>query len=149
MKGCSKVMANSALDQRGIRTAAPANRPPRRMGLLGPPMVGGTLLLAAIVAFATTTEGAIAVTDVDGFLEFYVGVFALLALTASVVWGLIANNRFFLRIGHRIFAQAVHRGFSVAAVGLLLVPIFVKGAGGHAVKPHPGRRALGPSRPRA
>src|SRR4051794_1197194 len=100
-------MANSALDQRGIRPPAAAKRPPRRVGLLGPPVVGGGLLLVVIVVFATTAQGAVAVTDVDAFLEFYVGVLSLLALTASVVWGLIANNRFFLRIGHRIFAQAV------------------------------------------
>ncbi|WP_246258798.1 cytochrome b/b6 domain-containing protein [Streptomyces typhae] len=65
----------------------------------------------------------------DGFraaLDFTTGVLSLVALTASVMWGLVASDRLFLRSRQRLLAQAVHRGTAIAAVGFLLLHGTVK-----------------------
>ena len=57
---------------------------------------------------------------------FYAGVFALVALTASVGAGLAAADRVFMSPGGRIAAQAAHRAVSFAAVAFLAVHIAVE-----------------------
>jgi hypothetical protein len=66
----------------------------------------------------STQQGAHAVDAIRGFLEFYSGVFALLAFTGSVVWGLTAAERI-LPPRNRIIAQGVHRMFGVLGLGFL------------------------------
>jgi hypothetical protein len=56
---------------------------------------------------------------VQRFLLFYAGVFALVALTASVGAGLAAADRVIMSAGGRIAAQAAHRAASFAAVVFL------------------------------
>jgi hypothetical protein len=51
------------------------------------------------------------------FMLFYAGVFALIALTASVGVGVAATDRAIMSAGGRIAAQAAHRAASFAAVG--------------------------------
>jgi DMSO/TMAO reductase YedYZ heme-binding membrane subunit len=63
---------------------------------------------------------------VQHFLLFYAGVFALIALTASVGAGLAAADRVVLSPGGRIAAQAAHRAVSFAAVVFLVVHITVE-----------------------
>ena len=60
------------------------------------------------------------------FMLFYAGVFALIALTASVGVGLAATDRVVMSPGGRIAAQAVHRAASFAAVGFLAIHIAVE-----------------------
>jgi hypothetical protein len=60
---------------------------------------------------------------VQRFLLFYAGVFALVALTASVGAGLAAADRVIMSAGGRIAAQAAHRAASFAAVVFLGVHI--------------------------
>jgi hypothetical protein len=57
------------------------------------------------------------------FMLFYAGVFALIALTASVGVGLIATDRVIMTPGGRIAAQAVHRAASFAAFAFLAIHI--------------------------
>lgn len=59
------------------------------------------------------------------FMLFYAGVFALIALTASVGVGLIATDRVALTPGGRIAAQAAHRAASFAAFAFLAIHIAV------------------------
>ncbi|MGW0733859.1 hypothetical protein [Streptomyces sp. NPDC002851] len=59
--------------------------------------------------------------DFRAALDFTSGVLCLVALTCSVVWGLVASDRLFLGARQRLLAQAVHRGTAVAAVGFLLL----------------------------
>jgi hypothetical protein len=56
---------------------------------------------------------------VQRFMLFYAGVFALVALTASVGAGLAAADRVIMSAGGRIAAQAAHRAASFAAVVFL------------------------------
>ncbi|QDQ16314.1 hypothetical protein FH965_13815 [Streptomyces spectabilis] len=59
-------------------------------------------------------------------LDYTTGVLSLVALTASVAWGLVASDRLFLRSRQRLLAQAVHRATAVASVGFLLLHGTVK-----------------------
>ncbi|MGV9880960.1 hypothetical protein [Streptomyces sp. NPDC003006] len=94
--------------------------PHRRSRLLGT----GALLLIPLFVFASS----------DGFraaLDFTTGVLCLVSLTASVIWGLVATDRLFLRSRQRLLAQAVHRATAVASVGFLLLHGTVKVALDH------------------
>lgn len=60
------------------------------------------------------------------FLDFGTGVLSLVCLSASVIWGLVAQDRIFLDARQRLLAQAVHRTTAVASVVFLLVHIGTK-----------------------
>nr|WP_308312037.1 hypothetical protein [Streptomyces sp. CWNU-1] len=64
-------------------------------------------------------------------LDFTTGVLALVALTASIAWGLIATDRLLLSPRHRLLAQAIHRATAAAALGFLLLHATVKVSLGH------------------
>ncbi|GAB2723639.1 hypothetical protein [Kitasatospora kifunensis] len=69
---------------------------------------------------------------VMAFLDYFAGVFTLLALTAAVVCGLAATDRLVLTPRLRVAVQSVHRATAVAALGFLAVHIAVKVAEHHA-----------------
>ncbi|MFD9908282.1 cytochrome b/b6 domain-containing protein [Streptomyces sp. NPDC059063] len=77
------------------------------------------LLLIPLVVFAGGD-------DFRAALDYTTGVLSLVALTASVAWGLVASDRLFLRSRQRLLAQAVHRATAVASVGFLLLHGTVK-----------------------
>lgn len=82
-------------------------------------LIAATLLLIPVVVLAGG----------DGLregLDFTSGVLALVALTCSVVWGLVASDRIFLSTRQRLLAQAVHRATAVASIGFLLLHGTVK-----------------------
>lgn len=84
----------------------------------------GSLVLAAVIlagAFAAgaTRTGSSIILAIQGFLEFYVDVFALVALTAAVAAGLVATDRIIMTPGHRIVAQAIHRALALLAMAFL------------------------------
>ncbi|MFK0044702.1 cytochrome b/b6 domain-containing protein [Streptomyces sp. NPDC090741] len=60
------------------------------------------------------------------FLDYGAGVLSLVSLTSAVLWGLAATDRTVLTSGHRLVAQAAHRGLAVAGLGFLLLHIWVK-----------------------
>ncbi|MGW3492285.1 cytochrome b/b6 domain-containing protein [Streptomyces sp. NPDC001020] len=63
---------------------------------------------------------------VRDFLNYGAGVLSLVALSCSVIWGLIATDRLFLGTRQRIVAQAVHRATAVSSAAFLLLHITVK-----------------------
>ncbi|MGW1000631.1 cytochrome b/b6 domain-containing protein [Streptomyces sp. NPDC002520] len=65
------------------------------------------------------------------FLNFGAGVLSLVALSCSVIWGLLAQDRIFLNTRQRIVGQAVHRTTAVASIAFLLLHITTKIALGH------------------
>ncbi|WP_198539286.1 cytochrome b/b6 domain-containing protein [Streptomyces graminilatus] len=69
---------------------------------------------------------------VQDFLNFGAGVLSLVALSCSVIWGLVATDRVFLNTRQRLIAQAVHRTTAVSSVAFLLLHISVKIALDHA-----------------
>lgn len=87
--------------------------------------------LGAVLAVARTRAGLVYVDMMREFLEYYVGVFALLALTGAVVWGLSAAERVMPPRG-RVLAQATHRASASAGVAFLAAHITLKVLEGHA-----------------
>jgi hypothetical protein len=87
----------------------------------------GAIVLTGVFAVAGMTKTGHAITAaVQHFMLFYAGVFALIALTASVGVGVAATDRVVMSPGGRIAAQAVHRAASFAAVGFLAIHIAVE-----------------------
>ncbi len=80
--------------------------------------------IVVIVAFlALTSIGHVIDLATQHFMLFYAGVFALIALCASVGLGLVATDRMFLHPGRRVFIQSAHRAASFGAVAFLIVHI--------------------------
>jgi DMSO/TMAO reductase YedYZ heme-binding membrane subunit len=80
--------------------------------------------VAVIVAFlALTSTGHVIDLAVQHFMLFYAGVFALIALCASVAAGLVATDRMVLNPGHRVWIQSAHRAISFGAVAFLIIHI--------------------------
>ncbi|MFE6847376.1 hypothetical protein [Streptomyces sp. NPDC057686] len=123
--------ARSTRRHAGVAAAAAAGRRAvRRPPLLAP---AGGVRPAALVVFALTALLALAVAARAGalshfwdFLDFGAGVLSLVSLTSAVLWGLAATDRKVLTSGHRLLAQAAHRGLAVAGLGFLLLHIWVK-----------------------
>jgi hypothetical protein len=114
----------------GVRRVPQPGRPRRRLGYQAGDWAyiatGGAALVVALAAGATTRTGQHIAVAVQRFLLFYAGVFALVALTASVGAGLAAAERVIMTPGARIAAQAAHRAASFAAVVFLAVHITVE-----------------------
>ncbi|WP_242440700.1 hypothetical protein [Streptomyces sp. CB02923] len=83
-------------------------------------------LPATVLLFLAVATQAGAPQQVLAFLDFGAGVLALVSLTGTVLWGLAATDRLLLHSGHRLVAQAVHRGTGVAGLGFLALHIGVK-----------------------
>src|SRR5690349_16285082 len=93
---------------------------------------GGGLALLAGGAASFTRPGMAALAAVHWFLEFYSGVFSLVALSLTVMGGLASTDRIILLIRHRVLLQAVHRGLATTAMVFLVIHISLKVAEAHA-----------------
>ncbi|TDC67725.1 hypothetical protein E1200_14050 [Actinomadura sp. GC306] len=85
-------------------------------------LAGAILVLVG----AATPQGAVAVANVQYFLNFFAGVFALVAMTIAVMSGLLATDRLILKIRHRVYAQALHRASAIVVVAMLVAHVAVK-----------------------
>lgn len=85
-------------------------------------LAGAVLVLVG----SATPQGAVAVANVQYFLNFFAGVFALVALTTAVMSGLLATDRLILKIRHRVLAQALHRASAIISVAMLFAHVSVK-----------------------
>ncbi|MGW7575423.1 hypothetical protein [Streptomyces sp. NPDC054765] len=106
----------------------PARRPAGGFAgtaVLRPALPAALLLFLAVMMHAGAMDGLL------NFLDFGAGVLALVSLSVTVLWGLAATDRMVLHSGHRLLAQAVHRGTGVAGLGFLGLHIWVKIAEGH------------------
>jgi hypothetical protein len=79
-----------------------------------------------VVAAAATSQGPAIIAAVQRFLLFYTGVFALIALTASVAAGLAAADRILMRPKGRVVLQSMHRAVSLAGLGALVAHIVLE-----------------------
>jgi hypothetical protein len=98
-----------------------------------PVILVSVAVIAIVLIFAaiTTSAGHAVVAASQHFLLRYGGVFALIALTASVVIGLVATDRIIMSPGHRVLAQAVHRAVSFSALAFLIIHIVLEIAAKH------------------
>jgi DMSO/TMAO reductase YedYZ heme-binding membrane subunit len=60
------------------------------------------------------------------FLDFYCGVFSLVALSITVMVGVLAMDRILLQPRHRLQAQMLHRAVAVASVGFLIIHVAIR-----------------------
>ncbi|MEU4326143.1 hypothetical protein [Nonomuraea dietziae] len=79
-----------------------------------------TALILSAVALARTERGLRLMNDGLAFLDFYVGVFALVTLTLTVALGLVTTERVFLSVPNRVRCQLLHRAAAAAGIGFLL-----------------------------
>ena len=73
-----------------------------------------------------TAGGRVILASLQRFFLAYSGVFALVALTAAVMAGLIATDRLAISPAGRVVFQAVHRALSLAAVGFLVSHVLLE-----------------------
>ncbi|GAA2412606.1 hypothetical protein GCM10010191_22660 [Actinomadura vinacea] len=100
----------------------PRARRPRPLGGLtwrnaAAPAVAGLLLGLAI----SLGWAAPALAAAGDFLDFYCGVFALVALSVSVMIGILAAERTLLSSRNRVRAQALHQAAAFTALAMLLL----------------------------
>jgi hypothetical protein len=107
----------------GPRVTSVARITPSRRGRIIWIGVVFVAALAATAASGETTLGRTILTALQRFMLFYAGVFALIALTATVGIGLAATDRIIMVPSTRVVAQAVHRAVSMAALAFLVIHI--------------------------
>jgi len=79
--------------------------------------------MLSVFALTLTDRGMELLGRGVSFLEYYVGVFALVALTATVALGLLTTERVFLSPANRVRAQFAHRAAAFAGMAFLLTHI--------------------------
>ncbi|MEH1167122.1 hypothetical protein V6V47_17240 [Micromonospora sp. CPCC 205539] len=95
-------------------------------------MLIASLLAALWAAIMLTGAGQTAYAYGFFFTEFFAGVVALVAMTLTVMLGLLATDRLVLRISHRVLLQSAHRATGVLAVAGLVFHVLTKIATGRA-----------------
>lgn len=103
-----------------IRAGVPGPMAEHRPAILA---AAASVVVVAALLLITTRQGRALAADLQSFLLYYAGVFALLGLTSAVVAGLVATDRVFLTPGHRVLVQAVHRAISFGALAFLVIHI--------------------------
>ncbi|SCE98230.1 hypothetical protein GA0070612_2700 [Micromonospora chokoriensis] len=141
-------MARAQQDKKAatVRTSASSRgvRTPSR------PAVGmliASALTALWAAIMLTGAGQKAYAYGFFFTEFFAGVISLVALSLTVMLGLLATDRLVLRIPHRVLMQSAHRATGVLGVAGLGFHVLTKIATGRAaatdaVVPFVGGRGL-------
>lgn len=105
--------APSKLDTRNVRLGMSAS---------------ATAVVLSVFALTMTERGLELLGSAMRFLEFYLGVFSLVAMTVTVAFGLVTTERVFLSPPNRVRAQFAHRAAAVAA-GVFLAGHFALKAG--------------------
>jgi hypothetical protein len=91
------------------------------------------VMAVVLSAFALTrTDRGIAILGrVVAFLEFYVGVMALVTFTATVALGIITTERVFLSPVNRVRSQLAHKAFGLLGMIFLITHISLMISLGH------------------
>ena len=104
--------------RRGYQVARPRSN--TWLWILNAVVIGFVVIAAAA---SSTPIGHTVVQATYRFLLYYVGVLALIALTAEVAIGLIATDRIFMKPAGRVTMQAIHRATGFGAIAFLVVHI--------------------------
>ncbi|MCG5436767.1 ferric reductase-like transmembrane domain-containing protein [Micromonospora foliorum] len=126
-------MARAQQDKKAatVRTSASSR------GVRTPSRSAGALLIASVLAalwaaIMLTGAGQTAYAYGFFFTEFFAGVISLVALSLTVMLGLLATDRLVLRISHRVLMQSAHRATGVLGVAGLGFHVLTKIATGRA-----------------
>ncbi|HEX6447865.1 MAG TPA: hypothetical protein VF060_00195 [Trebonia sp.] len=116
-------MATTRSRPRGRETARPnsGGATAEHMTKIWGVAVGGVVVIVAFLAL--TSVGHVIDLAVQHFMLYYAGVFALIALCASVGAGLVSTDRIILNPGHRVWVQSAHRAISFGALTFLIIHI--------------------------
>ena len=126
-------MARASANRRSAGRAAV----PRSAAGRTPPSTTTVLVLAAAVVTAVwavammTPGGRVAYVYLFAYAEFYLGVITLVALSVTVMTGLVATDRLVLSIRQRVLVQSAHRTAGAVAVAALLLHVGTKLVEGH------------------
>lgn len=115
-------MARTNQNQRpaGPRPELAGGRQPSRLSVL----ILSASVLAVFWALAMlTSAGRVAYVYTFFFLDFFGGVFALVALSLTVMIGLAATDRIVLLPRHRVLLQSAHRTTGIMAIVFLVLHI--------------------------
>ncbi|WFE20130.1 hypothetical protein O7621_19760 [Solwaraspora sp. WMMD937] len=118
-------MARTNQNQRpaGPRTEPSGGRQPSRLSVL----ILSASVLAAFWALAMlTSAGRVAYVYAFFFLDFFGGVFALVALSITVMVGLLATDRIVLLPRHRVLLQSAHRTTGIMAITFLVLHVITQ-----------------------
>ncbi|ROO59876.1 DMSO/TMAO reductase YedYZ heme-binding membrane subunit [Micromonospora sp. Llam0] len=118
-------MARTNQNQRpaGPRTELSGGRQPSRLSVL----ILSASVLAAFWALAMlTSAGRVAYVYAFFFLDFFGGVFALVALSITVMIGLLATDRIVLLPRHRVLLQSAHRTTGIMAITFLVLHVITQ-----------------------
>ena len=86
-----------------------------------------TSILSAVWAVAMlTVPGRIAYIYIFEYVQFYVGVVALISLSITVMLGVVATDRMVLSVRQRVLLQSAHRTTGVIAVGALALHLLTR-----------------------
>ncbi|MGC4748444.1 hypothetical protein ACLQ28_22725 [Micromonospora sp. DT201] len=126
-------MARAQQDQKAatVRTSASSR------GVRTPSRSATALLIASVLAalwaaIMLTGAGQKAYAYGFFFTEFFAGVVSLVALSLTVMLGLLATDRLVLRISHRVLMQSAHRATGVLGLAGLGFHVLTKIATGRA-----------------
>jgi hypothetical protein len=111
------------------RSTREGQRQTRRWPLV---LVTGFVVAVGLAASTYTPVGRLWTAYMFVVLNFYVGVIALVALSITVMAGLLSTDRLVLKIQQRVLLQSAHRATAVIAVVALGVHIAVKVLEAHA-----------------
>src|SRR5204862_5016939 len=120
------AMAKATFSQPSVR---PKSTPSGKTAGPGPlVLILGSAVLAALIGLGLSFHGpgSAMIRGVHWFLEYYSGVFSLVALSICIMIGLAATDRIVLMIRHRIVLQAIHRTMAMTAMVFLAVHIVLK-----------------------
>jgi hypothetical protein len=126
-------MARTKSNQRSAnRVAVPMDstggRPPSKITIL----IFATSIVAAVWAAAMMTPfGRVAYVYFFAYSEYYMGVISLVALSITIMIGLVATDRLVLSIRQRVLLQSAHRTTGVIAVAALVMHLWTKVMEGH------------------
>ncbi|MGK5677174.1 hypothetical protein ACSNOB_30650 [Micromonospora sp. URMC 106] len=132
-----KAAVRTASTSRGVRTRS-------RPAVV---LLTVSALAAAWAVTMLTGVGSTAYAYGFFFTEFFAGVIALVALSLTVMLGLLATDRLVLLIRHRVLLQSAHRATGILGVAGLVCHVLTKVATGRAastdaVVPFVGGRGL-------
>jgi hypothetical protein len=121
-------MARTKLNQRSanrvdVPMGATGGRPPSKISIA---VLVVSILTAIWAAAMLTPFGRVGYYYLFAYSEFYMGVLTLVALSITIMVGLVATDRLVLSIRQRVLLQSAHRTTGVIAVASLVVHVWTK-----------------------
>jgi hypothetical protein len=122
-------MARTKLNQRSANRvnvpmgATGGRTPPSKLSIA---LLATSIITALWAAAMLTPFGRVAYYFFFLYSEYYMGVITLVALSITIMLGLVATDRLVLSIRQRVLLQSAHRTTGVIAVAALMIHLWTK-----------------------